>query len=465
MQLSPSDSGDFVLEWMAATTGEEDDDVLAIVDGGKAGEVEVFAPTLLAPGKHYFRVRLSRPKRRRKRKKRTTPASEQRYRLTTTVIDPTPGMESEPNGTVADAGVLRPGEPRTGYLGWFQDADWYALDLSSVPENARARVDLTGVPGVKSRLWVVDKKKRGLVKVPEAKLAWPIGSKVTVRDIAFDPRGGPYYVEVKSMRSSNPHDAYTLTLRAEAPPRPHEREPNWRPSSAWKLTPDEPVDGFVGHPTDWDVYAVTTDGGPKVATVVVTGIPDVDLKLELLDAGRKVLQTVNESPAGQPETFPQIPVADGKPAYVRISSANKSFDVERGYRVVASLEDLGDREIEPNDGFGQAGKLILPVGTPFEAYVHPKGDRDYFAIDVTAETPDETRILTLRVTAPDQGVTLIATLFDEQEAMITRKGGIRAGQTRTITHGFLPGRYYVRVEDEGGQRANGQSAYTIELTE
>ncbi|MFT7624323.1 MAG: hypothetical protein ACI9WU_003510, partial [Myxococcota bacterium] len=56
-------------------------------------------------------------------------------------------------------------------------------------------------------------------------------------------------------------------------------------------------------------------------------------------------------------------------------------------------------------------------------------------------------------------------LYDADEALITRKAGIRGGQTRTITHGFAPGRYTVRIKEESGRSANGTQPYSVELAE
>jgi hypothetical protein len=96
--------------------------------------------------------------------------------------------------------------------------------------------------------------------------------------------------------------------------------------------------------------------------------------------------------------------------------------------------------------------------------VHPRGDVDYYALDIAADGPDESQILTLRLTGVE-GLTLSMELFDQEQALITRKRGIGSGETRTITHGFTAGRYYVRIVDESSQAANGQDAYVLELSD
>ena len=484
VQLSPEDNSDFTLQWMTPTDAPPASTdtprrkgpkrkrrkqpraasgpiPLASLDSGKAAEVEVFPPTLLAPGRHYFRVLASPPRKRKKARKRPRP-DEMRYRLTTTIVDPTGNLEHEPNGTRKEAGSLRPGEPREGYLGWYRDADWYRLELEDLTDKAVVRVKVTGIAGVRTRLWFVDKSGKSLVQAPERKVPTEAGNTVVIRDVGVQLSMLPYFVEVRSMRASNPHERYTITLESEVPEVPHEREPNWRPSSAAKLVVGSPIDGFVGHATDWDTYRLDAQK-PMIATVVVSGVPGVDLQLDQIDANGKVIRSLNELGAGAQETLPLISVGP-QAAFVRVASKGFGYNAEQGYRVAVTMVEAGDREVEPNDDFAGAGRVVIPIGKTFSGHIHPRGDADHYSLDVSAKTPDETRILTIRVTGA-AGLTLDAYLYDGEKALITKKTGITPKDTRTITHGFTPGRYYLRIRDESGQAANGNEAYTIEITE
>ena len=467
VQLSPEDGSDYTLVWKTAQSRAveapktrkrrrkkpSNPEDLATIDRGKAGEVEVFPPTILKPGRHYFQVRLARSK------KAQPYAPERGYRLTTIVIDPEPGMEHEPNDTREEAGGIRPGETRQGYLGWYGDGDWYEVDLSGVPEAAILRADVTGVAGVKTRLWVTDREGGSLVKVPEPKVPWEVGKALTIRDVGITGQG-PYYVEVRSMKSANPHDKYSLTITAEVPQTRHEREPNWRAGNATTLSVDEPTDGFIGHSTDWDVFKLEAPES-MIATLVLSGVPGVDLKVELLD-GKRVANTVDEGAVGDGETMPLIPVGPG-PAWIRLSSKSYTFNVEKSYRVLVTMEEAGNREVEPNDDLAAAERVVLKMATPIEGLIHPRGDVDHFTLDVKAPTLDETRILTIRLTGVD-GLSLTAALFDEEKAMITKKSGIGPG-IKTITHGFTPGRYYIRIREDTGTASNATVPYTLEVTD
>jgi hypothetical protein len=308
---------------------------------------------------------------------------------------------------------------------------------------------------------MVDKRRKGIVKVPEGKVAWTTGRSLTIRDVSMASANTPLFVEVRSMKGGNPHDPYTIQLTAEIPETPHETEPNWRPSNATPLTQEQTIDGYIGHPTDWDVFRIDAQT-PKVATVAVSGIPGVNVKIELIQEA-KVVQTVNEMEAGAPETLAGIPLGP-RPAFVRLSSSDHTFNVDKGYRIAVELADAGNREIEPNNDFAKGERTILPFDTPLKGHIHPRGDVDYFAIDVMGQTIDETRIITVKLTGTE-GLQLTLRLFDSERALITKKGGVSAGQTRSITHGCTPGRYFVRVEEATSQAASGIATYTLEVTE
>ena len=463
LQLGPEEGGDLALEWMATEPGSKGDAPLAVIDGARENGSEVLPPTVLPPGRHYFRVVAGRPPRSKRGKRRPLPQPAERpYRLTTTVVDPEVGLEIEPNDTHAAAGILRPGEKRSGYLGWNKDTDWYRLDLSGAPPEGRLRVDLSPIPGVKARLRLLDRRRKPLVTVPEAKVPWNPGLSATVRDLGLDGTSPPLYVEVRALRGANPHDRYEISAQVEVPQSDREKEPNWRPADSAPLLPDHPVDGFIGHPTDWDVFRIDSET-PRVATVVVSGVAGVDLELEHIDSARKVVSTVNELGEGGQETLSAIQVGP-QPAFVRVRSRSFGYNVERGYRIAVTLSDGGDQEVEPNNALADAGKVHLPIGKPFTGHIHPRGDIDHFALDVTTPTTDETRILTVRLTGVE-GLRLGLFLFDADGALIAKKTGGPAGGIRTLTHGFEAGRYVIRVVEETGQAANATLPYTLEISE
>jgi len=474
LQLFPEDRADLVLQWMApaedALRANNASEQLAEINNGGPGEVEVLPPTVLKPGKHYFRVRVASGKKTPKGKKATgpSPTSSHPYLLTATVIDPEGGLEEEPNNRHSQAGILKAGDARTGYIGWRGDKDWYELSLEQATGDSIVRVDISGVDNLKLGLRVVDKTRRadagrrGIVVVPENRVPWRTGRGVTVRDVAIDPKRLPYYAVAEALRSGpgNGRENYRIQMQVSTPTTPHEREPNWRPSNAMPLLPDQPVDGYIGHPTDWDVFRLDATER-MIATVVVSGVPDVDVQLEHLDHAGTVLKTQNGAGVGGTERFMLLPVGP-QPAFVRVSSRDYGFNVDAGYGISVSMEDASDREIEPNDEFHQAGRVMLPPGKPYKATIHPRGDSDYFAFKVTAPALEDARLMSIRIKGVE-GMRLTAELLDSDQTLIARKAGIRPGNERPIKHEFTPGRYVLRVREDTGQVGNGETPYTVQI--
>ena len=474
VHLYPEDNSDLILQWMVSDddvlAASKDDAVTAGINNGGPGEVEVLPPTVLSPGRHFFRIVMASPKRKRPAGQANTgqPQMAHPYLLTATVIDPDPGLEQEPNNDRRRAGMLRPNEPRTGYIGWSQDSDWYELSLENIPNDHLIRVDVSGIPTLQLGLRVLNKSqrdragRRGLVVVPENRVPWSKGLNMTVRDIAIEPDQLPYYAVVEPLRkgSGNARESYRIVLQTRAPTTPHEREPNWRPSNANPLIAEQPVDGFLGHPTDWDVYRIDAES-PMVATLVVSGVPGVDLQLEHVDVGGGVLKTVNDAPVNGSERMTLLPVGP-KAAYVRVSSKAYGYNVDFGYGISVALEDARDREIEPNDDFAAARRVVLTTGTKFKGHIHPRGDSDHFSFTVTAPTPDELRLMAIQITGIE-GLRLSVDLFESDETPITRKGDIGADNRRQIKHEFTPGRYIIRVREETGQIGNDTATYTIKV--
>jgi len=244
------------------------------------------------------------------------------------------------------------------------------------------------------------------------------------------------------------------------PQTPHEREPNWRPSNAMPLIEGTPVDGYIGHPTDWDVYRLDAEKR-MIATVVVSGVPDVDIQLDHIDQGGGVIKSLNQQPTGGSERFMLLPVGP-QPAFIRVSSKDYGFNTDAGYGISVSMEDASDREIEPNDEFAQSGRVMLPAGTPYKATIHPRGDTDCFAFRVTAPSLADMRLMSVRVKGIE-GMRLTAELLDSDQSLITKKTGIRPGNERPIKHEFAPGRYVLRIREDTGQVGNGEAAYSVEV--
>ncbi|MEZ4474553.1 MAG: protein kinase [bacterium] len=110
-----------------------------------------------------------------------------------------------------------------------------------------------------------------------------------------------------------------LALRAPPPP-DAEIEPNDDTRQATPLALGLPIRGFVGrrlHPdrSDRDVYAVAVPRGEGALVAEVTGVPGLDVVLEVFDAGGDRLALANDAPVGGGERL-RLEQAAGGVVYV-----------------------------------------------------------------------------------------------------------------------------------------------------
>jgi hypothetical protein len=99
-----------------------------------------------------------------------------------------------------------------------------------------------------------------------------------------------------------------------------EREPNDLPALATPLRGSSVV-GHVGpgHPDgrpDFDYYRLPSSVAPRTVTAHLTGVPEVDLVLELYDQRGRLLARANQAPAGGDEHLGPVAVAPGE-AFLR----------------------------------------------------------------------------------------------------------------------------------------------------
>jgi len=192
---------------------------------------------------------------------------------------------------------------------------------------------------------------------------------------------------------------------------------------------------------------------------VTSGIPNVDLKLELIDQDKTIIRTIDEAEVGSPETLGLVAVGP-ETMYIRVSSKNHSYNVDSGYRIAATMTEIGNRELEPNDDLKQGQRAPLREGVDIDGYIHPRGDVDVYAFDVRVP-PDQTEKPMSVYLRGVVGLNLSMELLDASGALITRKRGVGAQAERHITHAFTPGRYYIRIRELSSSASNADESYIV----
>jgi hypothetical protein len=169
-----------------------------------------------------------------------------------------------------------------------------------------------------------------------------------------------------------------------------EVEPNDDLRSATPLEPGVPLGGFLGkrsspHMGDLDVYQLQRRGaGDGTIALSVSGIPNIDLVLELVRSGRSgPVLVVNAGGVGAEERVPSVPVGAGSYA-VRVrehwrEGAFPTENVSDAYQVTWSEVTArpGD-EREFNDSLEAAETIV--VGDVVRGYLGWDRDVDVFCL-------------------------------------------------------------------------------------
>jgi serine/threonine-protein kinase len=177
-------------------------------------------------------------------------------------------------------------------------------------------------------------------------------------------------------------------------PRPAtvEKEPNDVPSLATMLPQGKPVSGYVGSSRtsgepDFDFYRISPGPGTRSVTAKLTGVPDVDLVLELYDDTGHLLGRADEGRAGKDESLGPVAIGQGE-AFVRVHPVWSAGAGEAPAAASTTPYELTvewgpprlDVELEPNDTPLTANK-IEKEGTVTGHLSSPE-DQDWFLIKV-----------------------------------------------------------------------------------
>jgi hypothetical protein len=217
-----------------------------------------------------------------------------------------------------------------------------------------------------------------------------------------------------------------------APDRPKlplvdEKEPDDDVAHAQPMEPGKGVRGTITA-KDNDVFswmdpgaAARDMGGFDYARVELSGVPGIDLALDVLDGDGKRLLTVNDGAAGEPEVIPNVGVEPAHTYYFRVHEAGApKGDAEHAYELTVQTwkASAGD-EREPNDDVAHATPVLLSNGTSGDASGF-FGREDWLSLSLAGVPAKDGRATlrlelapaaevapSIKVTAPD-GKTLFA---------------------------------------------------------
>jgi hypothetical protein len=168
--------------------------------------------------------------------------------------------------------------------------------------------------------------------------------------------------------------------RAEEVFSPVEREPNNEPAEANRIALDQPIRGMIGAPlsqteSDRDLFMLDLPE-PAVLTIELTGVPDMNLVLEVLQlekkgpAGEPKLRSrlfLDDAPVGEGERVDSLTVPAG-PIYIRIQERAYFTEPARPPRetthssyvlTVSRTQAESQLEAEPNDTLETASRIAI----------------------------------------------------------------------------------------------------------
>ena len=219
-----------------------------------------------------------------------------------------------------------------------------------------------------------------------------------------------------------------------------EKEPDDTLAAAQPIPAGSGIRGSIAAPHtqkgkpagDVDLYSFMEAGAPRdmggfdYARVELSGVPGVDLALEVLDGDGKRLMAVNDGGPGEPEVIPNVAVDPAHTYYLRVHEAHAPVGApdQRYELTVRSWPAGAGEEREPNDDPTHATPVMLSSGTSGEAtgFFGKKRDEDWLALSLAGVPAQNGRALLRLELAPPEGVTASVRVQGDKETFADARG-------------------------------------------
>ncbi|MCL2625354.1 MAG: hypothetical protein FWD46_00860 [Cystobacterineae bacterium] len=267
---------------------------------------------------------------------------------------------------------------------------------------------------------------------------------------------------------------YQLKLSLEDDDASFETEPNNTPLQATPLALGKEMQALLSPAEDVDYFRVDV-AAPSLVHVELSALEGVDLQLSAIvpaeaAAAERVLLRSNEGKIHEAERL--LNVECPGTCYFKVESvaqkiSNKWVKTQENpktpYRIRAqALEGAQRREKEPNNTLEQATELAM--GQSLRGYVHPKGDVDFFRVDLSQLLVRKPILATL-FGLPKNSLGLWLHRMDEegklelvQTAPLPKKDS-----PTTLRYSATPGVYFLEVKDPKNRESNAQDEYQLRV--
>ncbi|HUT08185.1 MAG TPA: PPC domain-containing protein, partial [Candidatus Latescibacteria bacterium] len=251
-------------------------------------------------------------------------------------------QETEPNGQRLQAQEIRLGDTVEGGFQQNNDDDWYKFNVDQ-PGRNYIRIDLSAVPEVDTRMYLLDANGGTLLGVNDAKK----NEAESIAFVAVEP--GTYFVHVFGAGKAA-GERYSLSLKLDGPwQEGQEFEPNDRREQANDLSLGKSIEGHFQRTGDNDYFRLRVDKpGKHDIQVDLSALPDYNQQFVIQDKDGKELWSAKGRPKGEPESVNYFTVTEGV-YYIWVRGSQKQI----ADKYTLSTRILGpwreDEEAEPND--------------------------------------------------------------------------------------------------------------------
>ena len=265
-------------------------------------------------------------------------------------------------------------------------------------------------------------------------------------------RPGTYYVVVRDRTGAVSEDAYSLTINLD---RTDTNEWNGSISTATPLALDEIIVGNLRTDEDEDYFELNIEQ-PGVLDVRLTGVPEVETGVTLLNANENVLVGTNQFERGEGDPARVLYlIAEPGNYYIKLEADVSSRDT---YELRATLDARDTYEY--ND---RQNAATIALDEDVRGTLRTEGDNDWFEIKI-----DEPGTLIANATTVDDSTDLRLFLYRPTDEDPIADDGLsftarNAGDPRSLYYLAEPGTYLMQLfnADAGG---GGYDLYTLNMT-
>ncbi len=369
-------------------------------------------------------------------------------------------QETEPNNTFYNSNRLEIDTTVEGFFNKDNDKDYFIVDIKN---PMILDIELSPVKGV-NHAFKVWKGRAGqtLVKyVDDARKS----SSERISNLFVDM--GVYYISVqhgdRDKSKANIENSYQLSVSGR-PWESEELENNDNIEEANLIEIGREVSGFFSpsfnkmnkglnshfREEDWFYFNIEMESEtPVMLDVKLTGVPDVNSIVELLDSQQERLAFCDLRGVGEEENIRDIGITKSGKYYLKIcSNFESNNEVPYILHVTSRIHDYSS-EIEPNNNPKRSNPIME---NEVKGRLFPNGDVDYYMYN-NETNPEDPPLLYRIIATPKSALDIIIKIFNINNEKLFEIDNTRGG-AKEVIHTLLPGNFYIEMSSKRGESSD-----------